>query len=347
MNVRDYLNILHVAERLKDTPRHCTTSKGRTESVAEHSWRISLMAFLLRNEFPEADIDRVIKMCLIHDLGECFTGDIPTFIKTDNDRAIEDSLLDDWVKTLPDEISEEMQNLYSEMEAQKTIEAKIFKALDKLEALIQHNESPLDTWSENEYELNKTYAFDTVEFSSWLTELRNAILEDTMEKIDKEYICKDEKGNTLIAIEPMSEKELSDNALFTHCLAVVKVGNEYLLGRNKWRNRYEIFGGCVEKGENARECILRECNEELGLEFDEITYIGAMKFVLQPDHFSKTERIEYGGLYGISIPEISIDELFGMIKDKEEITELAFYSQIKDKEPIALIDEKLLDFYVG
>jgi putative hydrolase of HD superfamily len=58
--------------------------------------------------------------------------------------------------------------------------------LDKLEALIQHNESPIDTWSENEYELNKTYAFDTVSFSEWLTDLRKVILEDTLEKIEKE-----------------------------------------------------------------------------------------------------------------------------------------------------------------
>lgn len=40
MNAREYLEILHVAERLKDTPRHCTTTGGRTESVAEHSWRV-------------------------------------------------------------------------------------------------------------------------------------------------------------------------------------------------------------------------------------------------------------------------------------------------------------------
>ena len=60
MNAREYLDILHVAERLKDTPRHCTTTKRRTESVAEHSWRISLMAFLLRHEFPELDIDKVV-----------------------------------------------------------------------------------------------------------------------------------------------------------------------------------------------------------------------------------------------------------------------------------------------
>ena len=185
MDVRDYLNILHVAEKLKDTPRHCTTSEGRTESVAEHSWRISLMAFLLRSEFTEADTDKIIKMCLIHDLGECFTGDIPTFIKTDNDRDVEDSLLNQWVKSLPEEISKEMTSLYEEMNEQKTIESKIYKALDKLEALIQHNESPLETWSENEYELNKTYAFDTVAFSDWLTELRKAILEDTLVKLEQ------------------------------------------------------------------------------------------------------------------------------------------------------------------
>jgi putative hydrolase of HD superfamily len=185
MNAREYLDILHVAERLKDTPRHCTTTNRRTESVAEHSWRISLMAFLLRHEFPDLDIDKVVDMCLIHDLGECFTGDIPTFIKTDDDREVEDSLLNRWVQSLPEELSKDIAELYKEMDAQETKEAKLYKALDKLEALIQHNESPIDTWSENEYELNKTYAFDTVSFSEWLTELRKAVLDDTLKKIDE------------------------------------------------------------------------------------------------------------------------------------------------------------------
>lgn len=184
MNVREYLEILHVAEKLKDTPRHCTTTKGRTESVAEHSWRVSLMAFLLRREFPDVDMDRVVDMCLIHDLGECFTGDIPTFVKTDSDRSVEDSLLDQWVSSLPEEVASDLKSLYAEMDAQETKEAKIYKAMDKLEALIQHNESPLSTWSENEYELNKTYAFNTVAFSEWLTELRQEILQDTLDKID-------------------------------------------------------------------------------------------------------------------------------------------------------------------
>ena len=186
MNAREYLEILHVADRLKDTLRHCTTSKGKPESVAEHSWRISLMALLLRHEFPELDIDKVVDMCLIHDLGECFTGDIPSFRKTEQDRMTEDALLAQWVASLPPELSKDLSALYAEMDAQETPEAKLYKSLDKLEAVIQHNESPITTWEAHEYTLNQTYAFDTVAFSAWLTDLRKEILRDTLDKIDRE-----------------------------------------------------------------------------------------------------------------------------------------------------------------
>ncbi len=160
------------------------------------------------------------------------------------------------------------------------------------------------------------------------------------------YICRDQDGNLLISIDDIDEEELSKDPLLTHCLAVVKAGNDYLLNRNKWRNRYEIFGGCIEKGESARKCIVRECFEELGFISSDITYLGAMKFLLKPDYFSKNERIELGGLYGITLPGTGrLDDLYNSVADKEEITGLALYSQIKDKEPIALIDEKLLEYY--
>ncbi len=188
MTAREFLDILHVAERLKDTIRHCTTSQGRPESVAEHSWRISLMAFLLREEFPELDMDKVTDMCLIHDLGECFTGDIPVFLKTSSDSQTEDDLLNAWVQTLPEGICARMTALYEEMNALATPEAKLYKCLDRLEALISHNESPLSTWTPHEYELNKTYAFDSVGWSEWLTALRQEILKDTLEKIEHEGV---------------------------------------------------------------------------------------------------------------------------------------------------------------
>lgn len=81
MEPRKLIETLAVAERLKDATRHCYTSGGRRESVAEHSWRMTLMAYFVSDEFPEADFERIFKMCLIHDLGEAFTGDIPTFEK--------------------------------------------------------------------------------------------------------------------------------------------------------------------------------------------------------------------------------------------------------------------------
>ena len=69
MEARKLIEILKTAERLKDTARHCYTSKGRRESVAEHSWMMTLMAFFMRDEFPDADMDKVAAMCVIHDLG--------------------------------------------------------------------------------------------------------------------------------------------------------------------------------------------------------------------------------------------------------------------------------------
>ena len=186
MEPNKLLDILHTAERLKDTLRHCDTSKGRRESVAEHSWRLALMAFFLRDEFPDTDMDRVIRMCLIHDLGECFTGDIPSFLKTDADTEKEDSLLEQWVSGLPAPYNAEMGALYAEMNALQTPEAKLYKALDKLEAVIAHNESPLDTWLPLEHTLNLTYADENVAFSPYLTQLRQTIRRETEEKVARE-----------------------------------------------------------------------------------------------------------------------------------------------------------------
>lgn len=184
MDARKLIDILHIAERLKDTTRHCYTKNGRRESVAEHCWMASLMAFFMRDEFPEADMDKVMKMIVIHDLGEAFTGDIPTFDKTDENEKTEEKLLYDWVKTLPENYAVEMMDLYKEMAARETLEAKIYKAIDNLEAVVQHNISDISTWIPKEYELNMTYGDDKVAFSTYLKELREEIRKDTIEKIE-------------------------------------------------------------------------------------------------------------------------------------------------------------------
>jgi len=185
MEARTFLDVLSVAERLKDATRHSYTSGGRHESVAEHSWRAALMAYFLRDEFPEADMDKVIMMCLIHDLGECFTGDIPVFEKTKAHEDTEEKLLNDWVSSLPEPYASEMAALYQEMAERQTLEGKIYKAIDSLEAVIQHNEADLSTWTPNEYELNRKYAYDRVTFSEYMMGLREMIGQDTDKKLKK------------------------------------------------------------------------------------------------------------------------------------------------------------------
>ena len=185
MEPRTLLDILTLAERLKDTTRHCYTSGGRRESVAEHSWMMTLMSFLLRSEFPDADMDKVTRMCIIHDLGECFTGDIPTFDKTAAHEAKEEDLLTAWVDALPQPQRDEMTALYAEMNALQTQEAKIYKAIDKMEAVLQHNLFDISTWIPHEYQLNQTYGADQAAFSPYLTALREELRQDTLRKIEE------------------------------------------------------------------------------------------------------------------------------------------------------------------
>lgn len=185
MDARSLIEFLRICERLKDAPRHCWTSGGRRESVAEHSWRVSLMALLMADEFPDLDIDRVIRMCLIHDLGEALTGDIPTFLKTDGDRAVEAEGLDGLVGALPEPLPQTLRALYREMDALETPEAKLYKALDRMEAIQQHNESDPATWLPLEYELNLTYGEKDAAFSPYLAGLRAEMRRDTEALIEE------------------------------------------------------------------------------------------------------------------------------------------------------------------
>lgn len=184
MDARALIDFLRVAARLKDATRHCWTAGGRQESVAEHSWRTALMAMLMADEFPGVDIDRVVRMCLVHDLGEAVTGDIPAFLKTDADRAVEGRAVDTLIAGLPEPWPERLSALFDEMEALQTPEAKLYKALDRMEAIQSHNECNAETWLPLEYDLNLTYGAKEAAFSPYLTALRAEMRKDTEAIID-------------------------------------------------------------------------------------------------------------------------------------------------------------------
>ncbi len=188
MTPEQLLQILDVTEKLKCSPRHSWTSTGRRESVAEHSWQLALMAMLLTDTFPELDMNRVIRMCLIHDLGEAFTGDIPAFEKTSAHEQTEEEQLRQWVETLPDGCRTEFRELLAEMKARQTPEARLYKALDKMEAVIQHDQADLSTWVPLEYDLQYTYGAEQVAFSPWLRELKQAVDRRTTEKIKQAHL---------------------------------------------------------------------------------------------------------------------------------------------------------------
>lgn len=189
MDVKSYLKLINLGERLKNNTRHSYTSSGRHESVAEHSWRLTLMAMFIKDEFPEADIDKVIRMCIVHDLGEAFTGDIPSFEKTGKHEETEKQSLVKWVSSLPEPYKSELKALYEEMDALETVEAKLYKALDKLEAIIQHNEADISTWLPLEYELQLTYGQENMAFSEYLKKLRKQIDSETLVKIEGSKAC--------------------------------------------------------------------------------------------------------------------------------------------------------------
>ncbi len=184
MKTREYIEFLNTIENLKCNTRHSWTSSGRHESVAEHSWRLAVMAMLCTDEYPELDINKVIKMCLIHDFGEAVTGDIPAFNKTEEHEKTEEKAVKSLLSKLPEETCAELSALFDEMNALETPEAKLFKSLDNLEALVSHNEADISTWIPLEYKENLIYGQKNCEWSEWTRKLREEVKKDSLRKIE-------------------------------------------------------------------------------------------------------------------------------------------------------------------
>lgn len=180
------LDFLRSAESLKTVTRSGYTSAGRPESVAEHTWRLSLMALLLAPEFPEVDFARLIKMCIVHDLGEAIGGDIPAPEQArrkasgaaTGKAADERRDLVTLLQPLPASLREEIVVLWDEYETAKSPEARLAKALDKLETILQHTQgqNPPDF----DYRFNLGYAREHTASPPLIAEIR-AVLDRATE----------------------------------------------------------------------------------------------------------------------------------------------------------------------
>lgn len=134
------IDFLQAAERLKDTLRSGFTGEGRPESVAEHSWRLCLLVTLMARELEGVDQLRLLRLCIIHDLGEAISGDIPAIHQSGaGDKAAAERA--DFVTLtapLPEDLRAEMLALWDEYEAAESPEAQMAKGFDKIETMLQH-----------------------------------------------------------------------------------------------------------------------------------------------------------------------------------------------------------------
>src|SRR5687767_7156460 len=152
------LDFLRATEALKTAARSGWTSAGQPESVAEHTWRLCLMALVFHSAFPDVDFARLIRICIIHDLGEAVSGDVPAPEQARRGGSKADAERRDLVHllaSLPPHLREEITELWDEYEAARSAEARLAKALDKLETILQHTQG--QNPAEFDYRFNLTY----------------------------------------------------------------------------------------------------------------------------------------------------------------------------------------------
>jgi putative hydrolase of HD superfamily len=134
------LAFLQAAEALKDTLRSGRTAQGRAESTAEHSWRLCLMVMLFERELEGCDLLRLLKLCLVHDLGEAISGDVPAVEQRDHPgrAARERADLVSLCGPLPADLREAVVELWDDYAGAGSPEAVLAKGFDKLETMLQH-----------------------------------------------------------------------------------------------------------------------------------------------------------------------------------------------------------------
>lgn len=185
------LAFFHLAEKLKCVLRHGWTSSGRQESVAEHSWRLALsVLFSSKYLDRELDLEKALKMALLHDIAEVITGDVPYFLAREGSpekqlkREQEKSAIAHIVQGLDEPVREELLGLWEEYEANQSYEARVVRALDKIEAQIQQNEADLTTWLECETSDATTgYINRYCDFDSFLSKLCAVVVDESNQRV--------------------------------------------------------------------------------------------------------------------------------------------------------------------
>ncbi len=210
------LEFLRQAEQLKSVLRSAHTSSGRAESTAEHTWRLCLMAMTFADELAGLDLLKVLRMCVIHDLGEAIHGDIPAISKHAFPDKSEQERTD--LKTLLSSLDAPLQAallaLWEDYEAAASPEAQAVRALDKLETLLQHNQgrNPPDF----DYAFNLSYGKRYTAATPLFAALRQLIDADTRCNLQLNLNIRDEQPGDIDAISRLTEAAFANAEHSSH-----------------------------------------------------------------------------------------------------------------------------------
>ena len=184
-DLENILTFLRTAEQLKSTLRSGHTATGRPESTAEHTWRLCLLAMLFEDAYPEIHHHKLLKMCVIHDLGEALHGDIPAVAQDpDVDKSVEERQhLLEILNALPQPQHDAILALWDEYEAAATPEARLAKAFDKLETCLQHTQG--DNVPDFDYAFNLDYGKQYTDTDELTRMLRTMIDAETRRLAEK------------------------------------------------------------------------------------------------------------------------------------------------------------------
>jgi putative hydrolase of HD superfamily len=177
------LAFLREAERLKTVRRSGWTSAGEQESVAEHTWRLCLMALVLYGQDATVDLGRLLRICLVHDLGEAIGGDIPAPEQRGSKSAEERGDLLKLLAPLPPSVRADIVSLWDDYESGGSREARLAKGLDKLETILQHTQgrNPADF----DYRFNLGYGRSHTGHDPLLAEIRERLDADTVRRAEE------------------------------------------------------------------------------------------------------------------------------------------------------------------
>ena len=147
---------LNEADKLKSVLRATTLCDGsRRENSGEHSWHLALYAMILADQAaPGVDINRVIKMLILHDLVEIDVGDVPihsaggTAHGSIETARAEARAADRIFGLLPSDLRYDLRGLWDEFETATTPDAIFAKSLDRVQPVMHNLASGGGTWVE-------------------------------------------------------------------------------------------------------------------------------------------------------------------------------------------------------